>query len=83
MVQKVKYLGIQVDNSLEWKEQIKVISCKELKALGLLKHAKNFLPAESSLKSLFFSIVEPHFRYCCSVWECSGSTSTGVKSLIG
>ena len=72
VVQKVKYLGIQVDNSLEWKKQIKVISCKELKALGLPKHTKNFLPAESSLKSLFFSIVEPHFRYSCSVWECSG-----------
>ena len=66
VVQKVKYLGVQVDNSLDWKQQIKVISSKVSKALDLLKHAKNFLP-ESSLKSLYFSIVEPHFRYCCSV----------------
>ena len=51
MVQKVKYLGVQVDKSLDWKEQIKVISSKVSKALGLLKHAKIFLP-ESSLKSL-------------------------------
>ena len=74
MVQKVKYLGVQVDNSLDWKEQIKLISSKVLKALGLLKHAKNFLP-ESSLKSLYFSIVEPHFRYCCSVLRCNGSST--------
>ena len=39
--QKVKYLGVEVDNSLDWKEQIKVISAKASKALGLLKHAKN------------------------------------------
>ena len=74
VVQKVKYLGVQVDNSLDWKEQIKVISSKVSKAVGLLKYAKNFLP-ESSLRSLYFSIVEPHFRYCCSVWGCSGSST--------
>ena len=66
MVQKVKYLGVQVGNSLDWKEQIKAISSTVSKALGLLKHAKTFLP-EPSLRLLHFSIVEPHFRYCCSV----------------
>ena len=74
MVQKVKYLGVQVDNSLDWKEQIKAISSKVSEAMGLLKHAKIFLP-ESSLKSLCFSKVEPHFRYCCSVRGCSGSST--------
>ena len=74
MVQKVKYLGIQVDNSLERTEQIKVISSKESKVLGIPKHVWNFLP-ESSLRLLYFSIVEPHFRYCCSVRGCSGSNT--------
>ena len=44
MVQKVKYLGVLVDNSLDWEEQIKVISSKVSEALGLLKHARNFSP---------------------------------------
>ena len=70
----MKYLGVQVDNSLDWTEQIKAISSKVLKALGLLKHAKNFLP-ESSLRSLYLGIVEPHFCYCCSLWGCSGSNA--------
>ena len=73
VVQKVKYLGVQVANSLDWEEQIKVISFKVSKALGHLKHAKTFLP-ESSLRSLYFSIVEPHFRYCCSVWGAVAQT---------
>ena len=30
---------------------------------------------DSSLKSLYFSIIEPHFRYCCSVWGCSGANT--------
>ena len=67
MVQKVKYLEVQVDNSLDWKDQIKAISLTVSKALGLSEHAKHF----SQITTL--SIVEPHFRYCCSVWGCRGS----------
>ena len=73
-MQKVKYLGVQVDDSLDSKDQIKAISSKVSKALGLLKHAKKLFPA-SSLKSLYLSIVEPYFRYCCSVWGCCGSST--------
>ena len=69
VVQKVKFIGLQVDNTLDWKDQITVS-----KALGLLKHAKKFLPA-SSLISLYLSIVQPHFRYCCSIWGCWGSST--------
>ena len=72
VVQEVKYFGVQVDNSLDWKDHIKVISSKVSKAVGLLKHAKTFLP-DSSLISLYLSIVEPHSHCCCSVWRCSGS----------
>ena len=65
VVKKVKYLGVNVDKSLDWKEHIKAISSKVSKALGPLKHAKKFLP-ESSVRSLYISIVELHFRHCCS-----------------
>ena len=73
VMQNVKYLGFQVDNGLDWKEQIEVISSKVSKAAGLLKHAKTFLP-ESPLRSLYLSIVEPQFRYCCSVWGAVAQT---------
>ena len=73
VVQKTKYLGVQIDCSLDWKEQIKAVSTKVSRAIGFLKHAKSFLPL-ASLKTLYTGIVEPHFRYCCSVWGCAGST---------
>ena len=73
VVQKTKYLGVQIDCSLDWKEQIKAVSAKVSRAVGFLKHAKNFLPRET-LKTLYTGIVEPHFRYCCSVLGCCGST---------
>ena len=73
VVEKTKYLGVQIDCSLDWKEQIKAVSAKVSRAVGFLKHAKSFLPRES-LKTLYTGIVEPHFRYCCSVWGCAGPT---------
>ena len=70
--QTTKYLDLQIDSSLDWKEQIKAVSTKVSRAVGFLKYAKSFLPM-ASLKTLYTGIVVPHFRYCCSVWGCCGS----------
>ena len=64
-----KYLGVQIDENLTWKNQIKSITEKVSRAIGFLKFAKHFLP-EAVVKTLYTSIVEPHFQYCCSVWGC-------------
>ena len=61
VVQKTKYLGIQIDNTLDWKEHTKTISSKVSRGIGFLKHAKSFLPKET-LKAMYTSIVEPHFH---------------------
>lgn len=63
---KTRYLGVQVDNSLDWNEHIKVISNKGSEAIGFLKYPKNILPI-ASVKTSYTFTVEPHFRYCCSV----------------
>ena len=73
IIQKTRYLGVQIDNSLNWKEHIKTVSTKVSRAISFLKHAKTFLRQET-LKTLYTGIVESYFRYCCSVWGCAGST---------
>ena len=78
VVKKTKYLGVRDDNSLYWKEHIKAVSSKVSRAIGFLKHARNILPV-ASLKTLFLGIVEPHFRYCCSVWGCCGTTDINLE----
>ena len=70
VIQKTKYLGVTIDNSLNWKEHIKTVSTKVSKAIGFLRPSKTFLPQET-LKTLYKGIVEPHFWYCCSVWGCT------------
>ena len=49
--------------------------------IGFLRHAKSFLPI-ASLKLLYTGIVEPHFRYCCSVWGCAGSTNINLLQKL-
>ena len=34
IIQKTKYLGVQIDNSLNWKEHIKTVSTKVSRAIG-------------------------------------------------
>ena len=73
VVSKIKYLEVLLDNSLNWKDQVRAVSSKVSRGLGILKHAENFL-SFSAMTSLYTRIVEPHFRYCCPVWGCAGTT---------
>ena len=72
-VTNTRYLGVNIDSSLDWKEHIKAISSKVSRAIGFLNHAKGFLP-QDTLKTFYTGSVEPHFRYCCSVWGCCRKT---------
>ena len=65
--------GVQVDNTLDWREHTKMIFSKVSRVIGLLKHERSLLPVES-LRTLYTGIVEPHFHYCSSVWGCCGAT---------
>ena len=64
---------MQIDCSLDWKEQIKAVSSKVSRAVGFLMYAKSSLPKET-LQTLYTGTVELHFRYCCSVWGCAAIT---------
>ena len=73
-----KYLGVQIDNQLKWKDHISQVSSKVVRAIGYIKYARKFLPRET-LRMLYLGLVEPHFRYCCSVW---GSCGTVLRQKI-
>ena len=72
-VTNTRYLGVTIDSSFDWKDQIKAISTKVSRAIGFLKYTRNFLP-QDTLKTLYTGIVEPHFRYYCSILGSCGKT---------
>ena len=66
VVQKTNCHGVQIDDSLDWKEHFKVTSSKVSEAVGYLRHAKPVL-AEKTLRNVYTGKIELHFRYCCFV----------------
>ena len=81
IVEKIKYLGVKIDQNLELKEHFKYVSSKVARAIGFLKCTKNFIP-RNRLNKLYRSIVELYFRYCCSVWGCCSSTPGGLLATF-
>ena len=67
----VKYLGVQIDSQLSWKEHITVTLSKISRGVG---YSKNFLSLKT-VQKMYLGIVELHIRYCCSVWGCAGDTT--------
>ena len=70
---RTKYLSVIIDRSLSWEEHINILRTKVSRAIGFLKYARRFVP-QNTLSKMYRGIVEPHFRYCCSVWGCCGAT---------
>ena len=67
LVGNVNYLGVQIDRHLAWDEHVHFLRSKVSRAIRFLKYAKKLLPQDTLCK-MYRGIVEPHLRYCCSVW---------------
>ena len=62
-----KFLGVQIDSKLSWKDHIDYICKKLSKCVAILAKARRKLP-QSCLISLYYSIAYPYFIYCNHVW---------------
>ena len=62
-----KFLGILIDQNLNFKHHINYIASKLSKSVGILYKLKYFLP-ETVLKLLYFSFVHPYLVYAIEAW---------------
>ena len=54
----IKFLGVMVDEYLDWKDHISIIENKLSKYLGLLHKAKQFLNANATQKFIFHPFID-------------------------
>lgn len=72
-VNTIKYLGVTLDSSLNWKPHIDNLCSKLASACyGLLKARACF--DISVLKIIYFSIFHCHITYCCESWSSTFKT---------
>ena len=73
-VNYAKYLGVLIDNKLKWTNQIDAINLKLSKGNGLLAKIRHYVP-NSTLRSLYFSFINPHIDYNLLNWSMAASTT--------
>ena len=67
-----KLLGVHIDEMLTWDNQIKHISSKVSNGLRMLYLARKLTDNQETLKTIYYSLVQPYFDYCDVVWgDCS------------
>ena len=77
-VHKTKFLGVIVDEKLNWKEQIAVVKSKLCRTIGIIKKIQ-FKLEERSLLQLYYALFYPYLNYCLEIW--GNACKSHVKCL--
>ena len=64
----LSYLGVHIDSSINFNTHIDMLVKKVNKAIGALKYCSAFVNVETR-KTLYNSLVLPHFDYCATIWS--------------
>ena len=73
-VDNTKFLGVYIDQHLEWKTHVNFIAAKISKSVGLLYKAKYYLPSKCLL-TLHYALIYPYLTYCNFIWASSNVTN--------
>ena len=74
----IKYLGIKIDESLNWKQQIHNIAIKLNRANALLYTIRNFVNRHI-LRTIYFAIFDTHLNYANLIW---GQNLNAVSRIV-
>ena len=78
-VASTSFLGVKIDQKLNWKCHIEYVNKKLNKCLGILRKVKGVLSTTCLIK-LYNAFILPHINYCNIVW---GSASlTAMNKLV-
>ena len=80
-VESTKFLGVTIDNKLNWLPHTESLYKKLKSACGILKHMKNNIPTEH-YKSLYYALFESHLSYCITVYGNANKNYTEKLFVI-
>ena len=85
-----RFLGIIIDNNLNWTQHIRAITTKMSRYLGIMYKLKRILPQAARL-AIFHSFVQSHLNYCSLIWGFSAKSNIellfraqkkGIRSIM-
>ena len=77
--QSLKFLGVLVDENLNWKNHIDLLLSKISKSIGVLYKASKLLNFRC-LKSIYFALIHSYINYANVAW--ASSCKTGLKKIL-
>ena len=78
-VNHTKFLGVVIDNKLDWSNHIFYINAKIVKGVGIICRAKKYF-SSSALINLYNTFILPYMIYCVEVW--GNALSIHIHPLI-
>ena len=66
-----RYLGIEVDETLNWQPQTDTMVTKLSACLGASKKVRDYAPHQALIR-MYEALILPYFDYCSEVWGCLG-----------
>ena len=66
-IKSTKFLGVIIDNKLNWSEHIQYVKNKISKSNGILRKIRHFLD-KNTLRNMYYTFVYPYLIYCTEVW---------------
>ena len=75
-VQNTKFLGVIIDENLNWKCHIDQTCLKLFKITGILYRIHHNLTIEAMI-SIFYTLFYSHLIYCVPVWVCTWPSFLG------
>ena len=67
-VDKIKFLGVIIDDQLSWNDQVKCVENKLMSTIVLIKRIKKFIPSSHYFK-IYHSLFISHLTDGISCWE--------------
>ena len=78
-VASTKYLGVIVDDKLNWSAHINYIHSKLSRASYILSKLRHYVDL-NTLKMIYYSLAYPHLSYCITAW--GGASKSLIHPLI-
>ena len=78
-VKEANFLGVILDENLNWKSEISHAANKVAKSIGIKPRCSFFLP-KSSLRMLYYSLIYPYFYFCNTIW--ASTSKTNLRRLV-
>ena len=77
----IKYLGVLIDDNLNWKQQIKEQCSKIARGSWALNQLKHFVD-EQTLRSVYHCLIYSHLQYCISSWGTASKSTLAPLFIL-